>query len=107
MKRIFGIDPFATSCTLSAAVMKGFRHKYLKPNTIQVIPEFSETQVRRQQSQKALRWLAWESKQTGKNIRTAASTDGERRVPCGNTNYWCDDITENQGRIVELWEFYG
>ena len=76
----------------------------MKRDTIQVIPEFSETTARRQQSVKALKWLAWVSNQTGKNIRTALSAAGELRIG----NYWVDGVvTDDNGKILEIWEFLG
>ena len=105
--RLFGFDIFEKCSTLAGGVMRGYRLKYLQPGTIQTIPEFSEDRCRRSQSVMALKFLAWLSHTTGKNIRTAGSFLGERRVQCGNSNYWADGVVEDGGQIREVHEIYG
>ena len=106
---IFNIDIFAKSCTLANGVMKGFRSRYLQAETLQNIPEAGQGTARRMQSVKALKMLAWLSHRTGKNIRTAASAEGERKLQCGSSKYWADGVVEdpNTKELMEIIEVFG
>lgn len=106
---LFDFDIFEKACTLASGVMMGYRLKYLQPDTIQNIPEYGEGLARRMQSVKALKFLAWISHQTGKNIRTAGSFLGERRVKCGDSAFWTDGVVEDPetGQPKEIIEVLG
>lgn len=106
---IFDMDIFEKANTLAAGVMKGYQRRYLTADTIQNIPETGEGTARRMQSVKALKCLAWVSKMTGKNIRTAASSQGERKIACGTSKFWADGVVEDAAtqEIKEIIEFFG
>lgn len=76
-------------------------------NTLHIIPEFGY-QPAKQQSAKALRWLAWLRHSSGEDILAADGTRGEYKVRCGETTYWVDGVVLTPaGEPLVIYEFYG
>ena len=91
-----GVDPFATCITIASACNRVFRSKFLKPDTIAIIPP-QGYRPKDRHSLAAIRWLKWLSHRRGIEIKHARNY-GEQRVG----PYKVDGMA---GKTV--FEFYG
>jgi len=73
-----GLCPFVSGITLANIVNVLWRTKFLKSKTIGILSRLGNGQKRRQ-SNKALKWLEWESRECGKEIQTSVA-GGEKRI---------------------------
>ena len=73
-----GIDPFKSCITIASACMKAYRRKFLKPNTIALIP-LKGYGGRDKQSFKAMQWIKYVSENEGRDIQHALNC-GEAHV---------------------------
>ena len=121
---IFPIDPLKRCYSLANSVMSGFRSRFLRPNTLQIVHEQGPEQARRKQSLMAKKYLNWVGHKTGQDIRTAQSINGsnsiklismlifsllgEQRLKLQDTNVWCDGAIYNeQGQLTAVLEVFG
>ena len=65
-----GIDPFKSCITIASACMKTYQRKFLKPNTIALIP-LKGYGGRDKQSFKAMQWIKYVSEKEGREIQHA------------------------------------
>ena len=91
-----GLDPFLHSFTIASACNKVYRHRFLKPNTIGIVP-LGGYRVKIRQSNMAFRWLHYLEKIHQIQIEHGRSS-GERNV-CG---YYVDGFYNNT-----VYEFHG
>jgi len=90
-----GVDPFAEAITLPAACNLVFRRKFLKENTIALIP----VQNKENQSKKAIKWIKWIAYSKNVNIRHKLNGK-EHKIG----KFKVDGYIENTNTILE---FYG
>jgi G:T-mismatch repair DNA endonuclease (very short patch repair protein) len=100
------INPFVSSCTTPGACLTGYRHLFMPADTILNCPENGFNR-RRKQSVKAMKWIAWEAYQRGAHIRSAGTVFGEKRIKCGDHNYYVDGVIEEHGEPAVFFEFLG
>jgi len=91
-----GLCPFVCGITLANIVNVLWRTRFLKSKTIGILSRVENGQKRRQ-SDKAIKWLEWESRECGQEIQTAVA-GGEKRIG----RYFVDGFLNNR-----IFEFYG
>ena len=89
-----GIDPFDTSMTIASYCMKVYRTKFLKKDTIALLPQHQ--QLKRKQSHEALQWLSYTAEKEDIHIQHARN-GGEKRVG----NYYLDGYCEETHTAYE------
>lgn len=72
------VDPFLTSITLPSACSKAFRARFMKKNSIAVIPP-SGCHSAGKHSAAAMQWIAWYTPKEPGTVRTALN-GGERKI---------------------------
>ena len=70
LKEKQGVDPFAASCTIASSCMDCYRRKFLKPDTIGIIPH-GGYRKNDKHSIVAMKWLKWVSESEGIDIQHA------------------------------------
>ena len=91
-------DPFENCLTISMACMRVFRTKFLKPNTIALVPHGGYNNDT--QSTKALKWLKWMEHRDGTRLRHARTEGGEKHFGPYKVDGW-DETSKT------AYEFYG
>jgi hypothetical protein len=64
----FGVDPFAVAVSIASLCMFVFRHKFMPPQSIGIVPFLGQCKDERQ-SITALKWLKWVNHTTGVDIQ--------------------------------------
>jgi hypothetical protein len=75
-----GADIFALSCTITSACLRLFRHKFLKKNTLAIVPNNGYLGGR-MQSAKALFFLKWFADAHNVCVQHRDTNEGEMEVP--------------------------
>lgn len=99
LQDLFEVCPFTAASTIASTCMEIFRRRFLKPNTIAVVPHLGYRKNDRH-SIVAMKWLKWLSCKHVLDIQHALN-GGE--VKCGN--YKFDGQLRSDKRVV--YEFYG
>ena len=101
-----GVRPFQVSCTIASACNYVFRLKFLKPNSIGVIPPGGYLR-KWKQSRIAIKWMMWECQSTGVDIQHANNI-GEKKVTIKSAGkeYLVDGYAEIDGKC-RIYEFHG
>jgi len=97
-----GTDPFRY-LTIASTVMALYKDKFLKPETIAIVPKHNYRGVQKPFSNASIQWLDFVSYKTGKKIKHALN-GGEKRIFDEQENkfYYVDGLA---GKTV--YEFYG
>ena len=93
-----GLDPFVSSITIAGVCGLFWRTKFLKENTVALIP-LRALQRNRPQSKEALEWLEWEASESNRNIRHRFN-EGERQIG----RFFVDGFCEETHTV---YEYYG
>ena len=99
-----GVDPFCY-CTIAASVMAVYRSKYLKENTIGIVPKNLYRNSNKPYSKSSIEWLEFIAAQTNSKILHACN-GGEKMIvdeELGKT-YYVDGFCEETGVV---YEFFG
>ena len=105
-KNYAGYDILLQATTIASAAMQIYSLKYMKPDTVGIVPENCYNTFNDNQSEMALRFLKYIEETTGENIQTAESPEGEYVVP--GTEYKLDGyIKANEGQPDIALEFHG
>ncbi|KAH7696057.1 hypothetical protein AAVH_36875, partial [Aphelenchoides avenae] len=75
-----GADIFSLSCTITSACLRLFRHKFLKKDTLAVVPNNGYLDGR-MQSAKALKFLKWFADAHNVRMQHRDTDEGELHVP--------------------------
>jgi hypothetical protein len=75
-----GADIFSLSCTITSACLRLFRHKFLKKNTLAIVPNHGYLSGR-MQSSKALSYLKWFADAHNVRVQHRDTDEGEMEVP--------------------------
>lgn len=97
------ICPFSEACTIASACNKLFRKRFLKKNTIGIIPR-NGYRMADNQSLKAIKWLALQERREGIKI-IHAGRGREIRLHTGNLvdGYYEDSVSGEK----KVYQFYG
>ena len=82
-----GLDPF-DSATIAAYCMQVYRTKFLKKDTIALLPQHQE--LKRKQSHEALQWLSYTAEKEGIRIQHHRN-GGEKRVGRYSLDGYCEE----------------
>ena len=109
-----GLDPLSNTITIASACMKIFRQKYLKPNTIGIVPH-GGYRANERQSVTAIKWLKWISETENVDIQHAHN--GREVSFCLNNISLTNKLQVHIGKYkidgqrrddpTQLYEFYG
>ena len=91
-----GLNPFVEGVTIPSACMKLFRHSFLKPNTIAIIPH-KGYQRHSKSSLEAQKYFAWREYKFGKRIQHRNSPGGEKKI----SQYLVDGFVADENLIIE------
>ena len=83
-----GLDPFDSSITIAAYCMQVYRTKFLKKDTIALLPQHQE--LKRKQSHEALQWLSYTAEKEGIHIQHHRN-GGEKRVGRYSLDGYCEE----------------
>ena len=83
-----GLDPFDSAITIAAYCMQVYRTKFLKKDTIALLPQHQE--LKRKQSHKALQWLSYTAEKEGIRIQHHRN-GGEKRVGRYSLDGYCEE----------------
>ena len=83
-----GLDPFDSATTIAAYCMQVYRTKFLKKDTIALLPQHQE--LKRKQSHEALQWLSYTAEKEGIRIQHHRN-GGEKRVGPYSLDGYCEE----------------
>ena len=83
-----GLDPFDSATTIAAYCMQVYRTKFLKKDTIALLPQHQE--LKRKQSHEALQWLSYTAEKEGIRIQHHRN-GGEKRVGNYSLDGYCEE----------------
>ena len=83
-----GLDPFDKAITIAAYCMQVYRTKFLKKDTIALLPQHQE--LKRKQSHEALQWLSYTADKEGIHIQHHRN-GGEKRVGRYSLDGYCEE----------------
>ena len=83
-----GLDPFDKSITIAAYCMQVYRTKFLKKDTIALLPQHQE--LKRKQSHEALQWLSYTAEKEGIRIQHHRN-GGEKCVGRYSLDGYCEE----------------
>ena len=83
-----GLDPFDSAITIAAYCMQVYRAKFLKKDTIALLPQHQE--LKRKQSHEALQWLSYTAEKEGIRIQHHRN-GGEKRVGRYSLDGYCEE----------------
>ena len=83
-----GLDPFDSVTTIAAYCMKVYRTKFLKKDTIALLPQHQ--QLKRKQSHEALQWLSYTAEKEGIRMQHDRN-GGEKRVGRYSLDGYCEE----------------
>ena len=83
-----GLDPFDTASTIAAYCMQVYRTKFLKKDTIALLPQHQE--LKRKQSHEALQWLSYTAEKEGIRMQHHRN-GGEKRVGRYSLDGYCEE----------------
>ena len=83
-----GLDPFDSSITIAAYCMQVYRTKFLKKDTIALLPQHQE--LKRKQSHEALQWLSYTAEKEGIRIQHHRN-GGEKRIGRYSLDGYCEE----------------
>ena len=83
-----GLDPFDKALTIAAYCMQVYRTKFLKKDTIALLPQHQE--LKRKQSHEALQWLSYTAEKEGIRIQHHRN-GGEKRVGRYSLDGYCEE----------------
>ena len=83
-----GLDPFDKAITIAAYCMQVYRTKFLKKDTIALLPQHQE--LKRKQSHEALQWLSYTAEKEGIRIQHHRN-GGEKRVGPYSLDGYCEE----------------
>ena len=83
-----GLDPFDSAITIAAYCMQVYRTKFLKKDTIALLPQHQE--LKRKQSHEALQWLSYMTEKEGIHIQHHRN-GGEKRVGRYSLDGYCEE----------------
>ena len=83
-----GLDPFDSAITIAAYCMQVYRTKFLKKDTIALLPQHQE--LKRNQSHEALQWLSYTAEKEGIRIQHHRN-GGEKRVGPYSLDGYCEE----------------
>ena len=83
-----GLDPFDSAITIAAYCMQVYRTKFLKKDTIALLPQHQE--LKRKQSHEALQWLSYTAEKEGIRIQHHRN-GGEKRVGRYSLDGYCEE----------------
>ena len=83
-----GLDPFDSAITIAAYCMQVYRTKFLKKDTIALLPQHQE--LKRKQSHEALQWLSYMAEKEGIRIQHHRN-GGEKRVGRYSLDGYCEE----------------
>ena len=83
-----GLDPFDSAITIAAYCMQVYRTKFLKKDTIALLPQHQE--LKRKQSHEALQWLLYTAEKEGIRIQHHRN-GGEKRVGRYSLDGYCEE----------------
>ena len=83
-----GLDPFDSAITIAAYCMQVYRTKFLKKDTIALLPQHQE--LKRKQSHEALQWLSYTAEKQGIRIQHHRN-GGEKRVGRYSLDGYCEE----------------
>ena len=83
-----GLDPFDKAITIAAYCMQVYRTKFLKKDTIALLPQHQE--LKRKQSHEALQWLSYTAEKEGIHIQHHRN-GGEKRVGHYSLDGYCEE----------------
>ena len=83
-----GLDPFDSAITIAAYCMQVYRTKFLKKDTIALLPQHQE--LKRKQSHEALQWLSYTAEKEGIRIQHHRN-GGEKRIGRYSLDGYCEE----------------
>ena len=83
-----GLDPFDKAITIAAYCMQVYRTKFLKKDTIALLPQHQE--LKRKQSHEAHQWLSYTAEKEGIRIQHHRN-GGEKRVGRYSLDGYCEE----------------
>ena len=83
-----GLDPFDKAITIAAYCMQVYRTKFLKKDTIALLPQYKE--LKRKQSHEALQWLSYMTDKEGIHIQHHRN-GGEKCVGSYSLDGYCEE----------------
>ena len=83
-----GLDPFDSAITIAAYCMQVYRAKFLKKDTIALLPQHQE--LKRKQSHEALQWLSYTAEKEGIRIQHHRN-GGEKCVGQYSLDGYCEE----------------
>ena len=83
-----GLDPFDSATTIAAYCMQVYRTKFLKKDTIALLPQHQE--LKRKQSHEALQWLSYTAEKEGIRMQHHRN-GGEKRVGRYSLDGYCEE----------------
>ena len=83
-----GLDPFDSATTIAAYCMQVYRTKFLKKDTIALLPQHQE--LKRKQSHEALQWLSYTAEKEGIHMQHHRN-GGEKRVGQYSLDGYCEE----------------
>ena len=83
-----GLDPFDSATTIAAYCMQVYRTKFLKKDTIALLPQHQE--LKRKQSHEALQWLSYTAEKEGIRMQHHRN-GGEKRVGPYSLDGYCEE----------------
>ena len=83
-----GLDPFDSPITIAAYCMQVYRTKFLKKDTIALLPQHQE--LKRKQSHEALQWLSYTAEKEGIRMQHHRN-GGEKRVGPYSLDGYCEE----------------
>ena len=83
-----GLDPFDSATTIAAYCMQVYRTKFLKKDTIALLPQHQE--LKRKQSHEALQWLSYTAEKEGIHMQHHRN-GGEKRVGRYSLDGYCEE----------------
>ena len=83
-----GLDPFDSATTIAAYCMQVYRTKFLKKDTIALLPQHQE--LKRKQSHEALQWLSYTADKEGIRMQHHRN-GGEKRVGRYSLDGYCEE----------------
>ena len=83
-----GLDPFDSATTIAAYCMQVYRTKFLKKDTIALLPQHQE--LKRKQSHEAIQWLSYMAEKEGIRIQHVRN-GGEKRIGRYSLDGYCEE----------------
>jgi hypothetical protein len=103
LKIAAGYDVMAKAMSVAGVAMAVYRRRFLKPETIAIVPEKGYERHDRA-SDVAIKLLEWRAKQWGIEIQHAGN-GREKQLQIGKSTYKVDGFIHQQNRAIEFLGF--